>query len=164
MIHPAIPPTALRLLAATVVILALVSCADGRLAGPDEKELPPPDIHGPVTMSFCRLDNKAQGDFGGYKMIGALKPIPANYAAEILTRLNDHNAYIYHLKVFCFEPGMGLEIVQGTDRYQLVICLACTALLGYKNGTLSCNGLLGKELLIYLKSVYFDGTVGSDWE
>jgi hypothetical protein len=158
--HTAILPTALRLLAASAIIIALAACADGRPAGADEEEWPPPEIHGPVTMSFCRLDHNAQGDFGGYKMVGALTPIPAGYAAEVLTRLNDHDAYIYHQKAFCFEPGMGLEMVQGADRYQLVICLDCTVVLGYKNGTLTSSGLLGKELLIFLESVYADGTVG----
>lgn len=158
--QPARPLSARRLLAAVAISISLAACADGRPAGPDEKEWPPPEIHGPATMSFCRLDNKSQGDFGGYKMVGTLKPVPAGYAAEILSRINDHDAYIYHQKVFCFEPGMGLEITQGSDRYQLVICLDCTVVLGYKNGTLTSSGLLGKELLIYLKSVYFDGTLG----
>ncbi len=60
---------------------------------------------------------------------------------------------------------MGLEIVQGTDRYQLAVCLWCEAYLGYKNGELAFGSLLGKDLVVYLKSVHFDGTVGAvDWK
>ncbi len=74
--QPALIALTLRLLAAIAILLPLSSCGDGRLAGTAESELPLLAIPGPATMSFCLLDRNAQGDFGGYTVVGARKADP----------------------------------------------------------------------------------------